>query len=127
MATQYTNPCFKVEFGDYLLAVNYKISSTSLSLAFYNGDKMIHVRNDSIDVFDINPTPLLPAVEKFIHINSFTGISRLNIFDFIMLMHAVKVQDVNTAVEEAAKQNAQLGTEMKTLVKNISSLTKAAA
>lgn len=105
-----SNPFLKEEFSDYLLANGYFRSEFSTE-SFFKGDLAVIFRNDHVDIMVLNeeePGERKAGLSKYM---SFCGISQLDTFEFMLLMHitgVVKLKHFISAVKKEGEQRPKI-------------------
>jgi hypothetical protein len=99
------NPNYKDAFGDYLVANGFKEGNKSPysdTLYFFKNDAGVMISGDAVDVGQFNPT--IDGVRQpgcIIHA-TFTGISRLDEFSWMLLMHITGAVPLKEFVKNAS-------------------------
>lgn len=116
---EYQNIYLPAEYCEYLLSNQYVCTAMSSDTLFFdNGKVNVMVKNDNVDVFRfvINEDNVNG---KLLYSSSHTCISQLGLFNWIMLMHIMKVQSIAGFIKNAEKAGHQVATEAMFLTQSI--------
>jgi hypothetical protein len=113
--TEFINPHFSEEAGEFLLLNGFTCNTKKDALHFRSGYTLLIVRMDTVDHYEYNPQEEDEA-ERWIFCQSHTGIAKLNVFGWIMLMHVMDVVSLPKAIANAKKEGAQRYTEANFLI-----------
>ena len=112
---EFINPHFSPDFAEFLLLNGFKCNLQKNDLHFRNCRTLLIVRMDTADHYQYNDQEEDEA-GRWVHCQSHTGIAKLNIFGWIMLMHVMDVVSIPKAIANAKKEGAQRYTEANFLI-----------
>lgn len=115
----YNNPMMAEEYAEYLIANGFHCYVMGDTLNFINGDKQIAIRHDTCDCFVFHPKEHGQENDKWVFDQSYTGISHLNLFGWMMLMHLMQVLTIKRFLSNANMLGKQTAIEAKFLVDNL--------
>lgn len=116
---QYDNSCFKEEFGNYLVQNGFKASYLGRVLFFYNHRYKIQVSNENVDVSVCVPELVGTENEKWHFVQNHYGISHMDLFKWMLLIHAMDVITLQQFLRNARALDHQHYTEALFLIKSI--------
>lgn len=116
---EYFNPNFPAEFAEFLLANHFICKQDKGSLGFRNGDVLLTVVNDQVDLFIYHPEQDGQEAEKWVFSQNHSGLSQLNLFGWILLMHIMDVLKISDFMRNAKRVSMQEATEANFLINNV--------
>lgn len=104
------NPYFKAEFSEYLEAAGYQRSefTTRSRIQFQKDDRVVVIFNDHVDIMILTeeePHERHACLSKYM---SFSGLSQLDMFKWILLMHVTNVVPLKHLLAAAKKDSGRL-------------------
>lgn len=111
----YHNPKLPAEFAEYLLHNLFLVKTERNVLHFSKGPIEIRISGNCLDIYVYDPI-LLMAHE---HVFSVTGLNKLDLNRFILLMHSTGAQNISEFPANAAVLDKQLGAEAKFIVETL--------
>lgn len=109
----------KPEFSEYLLQNDFSSTSVKDTIKFCKSDRLLVVRENTIDFYKYNPELEGDESLKWIFQSSFTGIDKIDTFGWMLLMHTMKVLTVGQFMCNMKRKDPQLHTESKFMVRSI--------
>ena len=115
--TQYNNSKLPVEFAEYLVQNGFEALPIKDGVCFHKEKRIkLFAKQDCIDLFKYNPE--LEHNQWAFH-QSHSGISSLNFFGWIMLMHIMNVLSIKQFLNNVAKADYQHAAEANYLIQNV--------
>lgn len=119
---EYYNSFFPPAFGEYLINNGFITDLRGSALYFQKNATVLIVMHNNIDVFIAHPEATDPS-QRFQFDHQIPDIYQCkNIFAFIELMDAHKIQPITEFVNNASKIDKQLGVEADFLLNSIAYL-----
>jgi hypothetical protein len=115
--SEFINPNFSAEFGEFLLVNNFSCQVNKNQIKFHSGDKLLVVINDQVDLYIFHPEEPGQETEKWVYEQSHIGISHFNLFGWIFLMHIMGILKISDFVSNAKRAGVQTATEADFILK----------
>lgn len=109
--TEYMNPNFPADFGEFLIANNFTTQANKSTLRFRSADKFIDIRNDQVELYLYHPEIEGTENDKCVFEQSHIGISHFNLFGWIFLMHVMGVLKISDFISNSKRAGVQTSTE----------------
>lgn len=116
---EYQNPCFKEDFAEYLLANDFTCELIGVStLHFEKGDKRLRAVANTI-TYEVNLPAEEDRSEGWFQVAAFEGLSHIGLFDFMLLMNAMRSLTIREFKANAKAKGVQNAYEAEALIKMI--------
>ena len=108
-----SNPCFNDEAGQYLEAAGFIRSDRKFindAIYFFKDGVGVIIYNDNVDFVQQHDGEPGQRNGEFKRFQSFTGISALTLFDWMMLFHITKVVTMREFMNSVIKEGVHFST-----------------
>lgn len=105
--TEITNPYFNTDFAEYLLNNHINVCKHKEVIEFYNHKFKLKVKGDCVDLWVFHPETPFPSPMDWVYTQSHHGISQLNLFTWILLMHVMGVVTIPEFLKNARNSSDQ--------------------